>query len=120
MRGTEEPGVVTAIGTALEQCSAVTSVTLGGSRERGRATELSDWDLYLEGDPAHMMVEVPAIIASFRPLAASWEPLAEEAGYMVVLVAPSTSAHGRPRWTPSDPELGRQVSKALQRHGVIT
>jgi predicted nucleotidyltransferase len=87
--GTWEPEVVTAIRTALEGCSAVTSVTLGGSRERGGATELSDWDLYLVGDRVAMMVEVPAIIASFRPLAAFWEPLAEEAGYMVVLDGPT-------------------------------
>jgi hypothetical protein len=63
-------------------------VTLGGSRERGRPTELSDWDLYLVGDPEAMMAEVPTVIASFRPLAAFWEPLAEEAGYMVVLDGP--------------------------------
>jgi len=79
---------VTAIRTELERSSAVSSVTLGGSRSRERETALSDWDLYLEGDPAAMMAEVPAVIASFRPLAAFWEPLAEEAGYMVVLDGP--------------------------------
>jgi hypothetical protein len=84
-------------------------VTLGGSRERGRATGLSDWDLYLDGDPERMMAEVPAVIASFGPLAAFWEPLAEEAGYMVVLDGPTkvdvfaTGATRRiqPRWTVS-------------------
>jgi len=35
------------------------------------------------------MVEVPVVIASFAPLAAFWEPLAEEAGYMVVLHGPT-------------------------------
>jgi hypothetical protein len=87
--GRGEPEVVTAIRTALEHCSAVTSVTLGGSRGRGTATVLSDWDLYLVGDPVAMMAEVPAIIASFGPLAAFWEPLAEEAGYMVVMDGPT-------------------------------
>jgi predicted nucleotidyltransferase len=87
-RGRAEPEVVTAVRTALEQCGAVTAVTLGGSRERGEATELSDWDLHLAGDPAAMVAEVPAIIASFGPLAAFWEPLAEAAGYMVVLDGP--------------------------------
>ena len=89
MTRTEEPEVVTAIRTALERCSAVTSVTLGGSRERGGATELSDWDLYLVGDPEAMMVQVPEVVASFGPLAAFWEPLAEEAGYMVVMDGPT-------------------------------
>jgi hypothetical protein len=85
---TRAPDVVAGIGTALEHCAAVTSVTLGGSRGRGRATELSDWDLYLAGDADAMMAEVPAVIAAFEPLAAFWEPLAEEAGYMVVLDGP--------------------------------
>jgi hypothetical protein len=87
--GTGEPEVVTAIRTALERCSAVTSVTLGGSRERGGATKLSDWDFYLAGDSEAMMAEVPVVIASFAPLAAFWEPLAEEAGYMVVMDGPT-------------------------------
>jgi hypothetical protein len=84
-----EPEIVVAIRTALERCSSVTSVTVGGSRERGSATELSDWDLYLKGDPEAMMAQVPEVIASFGPLAAFWEPLAEEAGYMVVLDGPT-------------------------------
>ena len=79
MRRTGDPEVVAAIRTALERCSAVTSLTLGGSRERGRATELSDWDFYLVGDSEAMMAEVPGVIASVGPLAAFWEPLAEEA-----------------------------------------
>ena len=89
MSWTGEPEVVVAVRTALEHCGSVTSVTLGGSRERGSATELSDWDLYLEGDPETMMVQIPEAIASFGPLAAFWEPLAEEAGYMVVLDGPT-------------------------------
>jgi hypothetical protein len=88
VRWTEEPEVVAAIRTALDHCRSVTSVTPGGSRERDSATELSDWDLYLEGDPEAMTVQVPEVIASFRPLTAFWEPLAEEAGYMVVIDGP--------------------------------
>ena len=53
------------------------------------ATELSDWDIYLEGDPAGMLEEIPRLVASFRPLAAFWEPLSTEAGYMVVLDGPT-------------------------------
>jgi predicted nucleotidyltransferase len=83
-----EPDVVTAIRVALEGSRGVSSVTLGGSRAREKATELSDWDLYLEGDPEAMTVEVPAVVASFDPLAAFWEPLAKEAGYMIVVDGP--------------------------------
>jgi hypothetical protein len=35
-----------------------------------------------------MMEEIPRLVASFEPLAAFWEPLAEDAGYMVVLDGP--------------------------------
>lgn len=80
--------MVAAIWEVLERSEVVSSVVLGGSRARGEATELSDWDLYLQGDPEAMMVEIPALIASSGPLAAFWEPLAEEAGYMVVMDGP--------------------------------
>ena len=53
------------------------------------ATELSDWDIYLEGDPEGMLEQIHRLVASFRPLAAFWEPLATEAGYMVVLDGPT-------------------------------
>lgn len=84
----KEPEVVAAIRAALAGSRHVSSVVLGGSRSRETATELSDWDLYVEGDPEGMVADVPRVIAAFRPLAAFWEPLAEEAGYMVVLDGP--------------------------------
>lgn len=34
---------------------------------RGVATELSDWDVYLEGDPEGMMAEIPGLVASLPP-----------------------------------------------------
>jgi predicted nucleotidyltransferase len=83
-----EPRVVTAVREALVGSEIVSSIVLGGSRERGTATELSDWDLYLKGDPEAMMAELPSLVASLGPLAAFWEPLSEQAGYMVVLDGP--------------------------------
>jgi len=83
-----EPDVVTVIRKALAASKVVSSVALGGSRARGTATELSDWDLYVGGDPDAVMAEIPVLVASFRPLAAFWEPLSEEAGYMVVMAGP--------------------------------
>ncbi len=74
---------------ALGASEVVSSVVLGGSRARGRATELSDWDIYVEGEPEAMMAEIPALVASFGPLAAFWEPLSEEAAYMVVMDGPT-------------------------------
>jgi hypothetical protein len=80
---------VRAIREALARCEAVTSVALGGSRARGAATALSDWDLYLAGDPGGMIEEIPPLVASVGPLAAFWEPLAEAAGSMVVMSGPT-------------------------------
>jgi Nucleotidyltransferase domain len=79
---------VAAIREALGRSEVVSSVVLGGSRARDLATELSDWDLYVQGDPEGMVEEIPPLVASFGPLAAFWEPLAEEAGYMVVMDDP--------------------------------
>jgi len=84
-----EPDAIRAIRETLGASQVVSSVVLGGSRARGRATELSDWDLYVEGEPEGMMREIPARVASFGPLAAFWEPLSEEAGYMVVIDGPT-------------------------------
>jgi hypothetical protein len=81
--------VVRAIREALGGTEVVSSVVLGGSRARGEATALSDWDLYLGGEPEGMMEEIPAVVASFGPLAAFWEPLSEEAGYMAVMDGPT-------------------------------
>ena len=72
----------------VEASPAVESVTLGGSRARGRATELSDWDLYLDGDPKRLMAEIPDLVGPLGPLAAFWDPLADRAAYMVVMPGP--------------------------------
>jgi hypothetical protein len=89
VRWAGEPDEVSAVREALEASDVVCSVVLGGSRAQGRATELSDWDIYVGGEPEVMMTEIPALVASFAPLAAFWEPLAEEAGYMVVMDGPT-------------------------------
>lgn len=86
---TGEPAAVTAVREALAGSKFVSSVVLGGSRGRGEATALSDWDLYVEGEPQRMMEEIPALVASCGPLAAFWEPLSEQAGYMAVMDGPT-------------------------------
>ena len=45
--------------------------------------------MYVEGEPEGMMEEIPALVASFGPLAAFWEPLSEEAAYMAVMDGPT-------------------------------
>jgi hypothetical protein len=72
----------------LGSSDAVGALTLGGSRAKGSATPLSDWDLRLEGEPAKLMAEIPGLMAPVRPLGAFWEPLSEDAGYMMVMDGP--------------------------------
>jgi hypothetical protein len=105
--------VVTAIREALAGSRTVSSVVLGGSRARGAATALSDWDLYIGGDPEGMIEEIPVLVASFAPLTAFWEPLSEQAGYMAVLDGPTkvdvfpigASRRIQPPWLLSDDTL---------------
>jgi hypothetical protein len=108
-----QPDVVAGIREALDGSKVVSSVVLGGSRARGAATALSDWDLYVEGEPEGMMEEIPALVASFAPLAAFWEPLSEQAGYMAVMDGPTkvdvfpigASRRIQPPWRLSDDTL---------------
>jgi hypothetical protein len=108
------PDVVRAVWQTLELSCSVGNISLGGSRAKGYATKLSDWDLYLKGEPARLMAELPRLVAPLRPLAAFWEPLSEEAGYMVVMDGPVKidlfPLGGRrtlqPPWEPGSATLG--------------
>ena len=84
----EAPEIVRLVWSALESSEGVDGLSLGGSRAKGYATELSDWDLFVEGHPDRLMSEIPDIIAAFGPLAAFWEPLSEQAAYMTVMDGP--------------------------------
>ena len=88
MMPTNAPDIVRAVWQALDASAAVGEISLGGSRAKGDATELSDWDLYLSGEPDALMAEIPQLMAPMRPLAAFWEPLSEDAGYMMVMDGP--------------------------------
>jgi predicted nucleotidyltransferase len=45
----------------LKLSDAVGGISLGGSRAKDYATRLSDWDLYLNGEPARLMAELPGL-----------------------------------------------------------
>jgi hypothetical protein len=85
---TEAPEIVRMVWQTLGSTDAVGAITLGGSRANGTATTLSDWDLYLEGESAKLMAEIPGLMSPLRPLGAFWEPLSEDAGYMMVMGGP--------------------------------
>ena len=65
---------------------AVDSVSFTGSRARGEATELSDWDFKVETRDFQSVAEaLPALVAPLEPLAEQWDRLSPQACYMLML-----------------------------------
>jgi hypothetical protein len=65
---------------------AVNSVELVGSRARGEATELSDWDFEVETlDFGAIAEALPELVAPLEPLAQQWDRLSPHACYMLML-----------------------------------
>jgi hypothetical protein len=78
--------VSTRVTTVLASHPEVLRVELVGSRARGEATALSDWDFHiLTHNAAELARELPAIVAPLEPLAALWDRLTERATYMLML-----------------------------------
>jgi predicted nucleotidyltransferase len=78
-----------AVEAALEADRHVTSVRLVGSRARGSAGELSDWDFAVEtGDFAALAPRMRTLVEPLAPLAAQWDPLGTERCYMLILRGP--------------------------------
>lgn len=84
----DAPEVVRLVWRTVASSKVVQGISLVGSRAKGYSTELSDWDLYLEGALDELMAEIPGLMAPLGPLAAFWDPLSERAGYMMVMVGP--------------------------------
>jgi hypothetical protein len=65
---------------------AVGSVSLTGSRARGDAIELSDWDFAVEtSDFPAVARALPELVAPLEPLAQQWDRLSPHACYMLML-----------------------------------
>ncbi len=66
--------------------AAIGSITLTGSRARGEAGPLSDWDFEVEtGDFAAVVGALRELVAPLEPLAQQWDRLSEHACYMLML-----------------------------------
>ncbi len=64
----------------------ITSVQLAGSRERGDANALSDWDFVIETDDAdHLRENISHLVASLNPLVGQWDRLGPVWCYMLIL-----------------------------------
>jgi predicted nucleotidyltransferase len=69
---------------------SINEVTLIGSRARGEATPLSDWDFRIDTDDFDEAAKVlPQLTEVLKPLARLWDPLAEIATYMLILPGPT-------------------------------
>ena len=84
-----EDDLVTAVRTALLADPAVTSVELVGSRVKGNAQPLSDWDFALTVDDFDTVADrLPALVEPLEPIAAQWDPLGTVRTYMLMLDGP--------------------------------
>jgi hypothetical protein len=78
------------IGAFLYGNPLVLGVDLVGSRGRGEATALSDWDFQVHTtDAAALARDLPELMAPLEPLAAQWDRFAVRAVYMLILSGPA-------------------------------
>jgi hypothetical protein len=81
--------VLARINGLLESHPLVVGLDLVGSRGRGDATALSDWDFQIRTTASAALArDLPSIVAPLGPLAAQWDRLAVRAVYMLVLPGP--------------------------------
>ena len=74
---------------ALRASDAVRDVQHVGSRARGNATALSDWDFRISvTDFPTVAAELPELVRPLSPLGEQWDRLSEEQCYMVLLHGP--------------------------------
>jgi|SRR5215211_7548212 len=92
----------------------VTRVELAGSRSRGTAQDLSDWDFAVTTtDFASVARDLPVLVERLEPLGALWEPLGHFPVYSLVLRGPTIveylfldhSQGAKPPVTPSRESL---------------
>ncbi len=78
--------LVSQVTSALEGHPAVRAVRLIGSRQRGDAHDLSDWDFQVDVEDFDAVArELPALVAPLRPLAEQWDRLSQQETYMLIL-----------------------------------
>jgi hypothetical protein len=74
------------VAAAIGGHPAVDAVELVGSRARGEATELSDWDFEVETRNFGAVAKArPELVAPLEPLAQQWDRLSDHACYMLML-----------------------------------
>ncbi|MCW2886489.1 MAG: hypothetical protein JWL58_3351 [Streptosporangiaceae bacterium] len=83
-------GIAEDVVEAVRAHPAVRDICLTGSRARGDATELSDWDYQVVADDFGSIArDLPCLVARFDPLAAQWDRLRDHECYLLVLDGPT-------------------------------
>jgi hypothetical protein len=103
------------VAARLRRHDAVGSVRLVGSRARGDAVEVSDWDLAVQADDAAAVTgRLHNLLADLRPLALVPDPLADGVVVAVLLPGPvkvdlifNQRHEIEPPWEVSAETLGR-------------
>ncbi|HTW02035.1 MAG TPA: nucleotidyltransferase domain-containing protein [Streptosporangiaceae bacterium] len=96
---------------ALAADSRITKIELTGSRARGAATALSDWDFAVTAERFDEVREaLPETVRPLRPVVAQWDRLSHNWCYMLILAGPVKVdlMFGRPR--PHEPAEAWRVN----------
>jgi hypothetical protein len=108
------------IPAALDAHPSVREVRLTGSRAKGRAHDLSDWDFAVDTDDFEPVArDLPELVAPLRPLSEQWDPFSKVECYMLLLPGPTKidllfvdqPREWSPAWDPSPETL-----QAIDRH----
>ncbi|WP_433333046.1 hypothetical protein [Spirillospora sp. CA-294931] len=83
-------GIAEGVADVVAAHPLVRGVEPTGSRARGTATELSDWDFHVDAeDFGQVASDLPELIAPFEPLAAQWDPLGDCESYLLIFSGPA-------------------------------
>lgn len=86
MTSTRDTGLAERITESLRVYRSVDAVALTGSRARGEAGPLSDWDFEVKtADFPSVAEALPRLVAPLQPLAKQWDRLSDHACYMLML-----------------------------------
>ena len=85
-----EFGLPGAVVNVLASDARIERVELAGSRARGTATALSDWDFVVTATDFEAVRDaLPSLTEALRPVVAQWDRLSRNWCYMLILRGPA-------------------------------
>jgi predicted nucleotidyltransferase len=116
---TENAGLDERLAKTIGRHPAVDAVELTGSRMRGEATELSDWDFAVAtSDFAAVAEALPELVAPLEPLAQQWDRLSDHGCYMLLLrgIGKVDLIFDEPRGTSPPWEVSAETLRGIDDH----